>query len=64
MKPLLRQFVAQRVQAIEAQLSGQRVGYEPVMNQGPGRGGPNPNPGVPPNPAPLPPPNPARPPAN
>ena len=60
MKPLLRLFVTQRVQAIEDQLNGQRVGYEPVMNQGPGRGGPNPNQSVPP--APLPPPNQAPPP--
>jgi spore coat protein H len=43
-KPLLRQFVSQRVAAIQEQLAGKSEGYQPVMNRregpGPGMGAP------------------------
>jgi hypothetical protein len=38
-KPLLREFVTKRIESIEAQLAGEREGYEPQMNRPAGRGG-------------------------
>jgi hypothetical protein len=39
-KPLLREFVTKRIESIQAQLAGEREGYEPTqMNRPAGRGG-------------------------